>query len=303
MDRRRVEAYHGTVATESRQPGNSRPHTLRTTRGEIAFGGRCRIMGVVNVTPDSFSDGGAFLDPADAVVRACQMVAEGADIIDIGGESTRPGSEPVSPEEQIRRVVPVIKQARVHGVGVPISIDTQSAAVATAALDAGADIVNDISAAIHDPAMPQLLADRGVPFIIMHMRGRPKTMQYAPAYDDVVAEVLAFFEDRVESLASAGVSEDQLIVDPGIGFGKTLGDNLALLRSVRTFGIRWPVLVGTSRKRFIGTILNEPEPTKRTMGTAATVAHCAIAGVEIVRVHEVREMRQVVDVCEAIRSL
>jgi len=257
-------------------------------------------MGVLNVTPDSFSDGGAYFAPADAVVRASKMVAEGADVIDIGGESTRPGSEPVPPEEQIRRVVPVIRQARVHGVGLPISIDTRSAAVAAAALDAGADVVNDISAARHDPAMPKLLAARRVPFVAMHMQGAPGTMQDAPEYGDVVAEVGAFFEERAEVLAAAGVDMDYMIVDPGIGFGKTLEHNLALLRSIHTFCVRWPVLVGPSRKRFLGEILNEPDPADRLMGTAATVAHCVLAGVDMVRVHEVREMRQIVDVCHRL---
>ncbi len=254
-------------------------------------------MGVVNVTPDSFSDGGRHDTPAEAVVRAVRMVAEGADLIDVGGESTRPGSQPVSAEEQIRRVVPVIRQARLHGVGLPISIDTRSAAVASAALDAGADVINDVSAGRHDAAMPALLAERGVPFVAVHMQGTPQTMQDAPQYEDVVAEVAAFFVDRAEALAAVGVDVNRMIVDPGIGFGKTPAHNRALLRSIRSFGIRWPVLVGTSRKRFLGDILNEPDPERRLMGTAATVAHCALAGVDIVRVHDVAQMRQVVDVC------
>jgi dihydropteroate synthase len=257
-------------------------------------------MGVLNVTPDSFSDGGRYSEPADAVVRACRMVADGADAIDIGGESSRPGSEPVSIEEQIRRVIPVIKQSRHHGVGVPISIDTRSAAVAAAALDAGADLVNDISAGRDDERMPALLAERRVPFVAMHMQGTPASMQQAPHYDDVVAEVAAFFVARAEALAAAGVDVDYMIVDPGIGFGKTLAHNLALLRCVRSFGIRWPVLVGPSRKQFLGEILNQPDPADRLMGTAAAVAHCAMAGADLVRVHDVKEMRQVVEVCHRI---
>ena len=259
-------------------------------------------MGIVNVTPDSFSDGGDHYAPADAVVAVCKMVAEGVEVIDIGGESTRPGAEAVPPEEQIRRIVPVVKQARIHGVGLPISVDTQSAAVAAAALDAGADLINDISAGRADPAMPRLLAERRVPFVIMHLQGSPRTMQDAPLYADVVREVAEFFVQRAEALAAAGVDVNRMIIDPGIGFGKTLGHNLALLRSIRSFGIRWPVLVGPSRKRFIGQILDEPDPKKRLMGTAAVVAHCALAGADMVRVHEVKEMRQVVEVCHMLRA-
>jgi len=253
------------------------------------------------VTPDSFSDGGDHYAPEDAVVAACKMVADGVDAIDIGGESTRPGAEAVPPEEQIRRVVPVIKQARIHGVGLPISIDTQAAAVAAAALDAGADLVNDISAGRADPAMPRLLAERRPPFIIMHMQGSPRTMQDAPHYGDVVREVAEFFVRRAEALAAAGVDVDRMIVDPGIGFGKMLEHNLTLLRAVRSLGIRWPVLVGPSRKRFIGQILNEPDAKKRLMGTAAVVAHCALSGVDMVRVHDVKAMRQIAEVCAELR--
>ena len=288
------------MTSESRDQGRRRVRTFDTSHGTLVFGGRCLIMGVVNVTPDSFSDGGECYSPADAVVRACKMVAEGVDVVDIGGESTRPGSDAVTAEEQIRRVVPVIKQARVHGVGVPISIDTRSAAVAAAALDAGADIVNDISAVRDDGDMPGLLAARRVPFIIMHMQGRPKTMQEAPQYGDVVTEVAEFFDERAAALAAAGVDVDRMIVDPGIGFGKMLEHNLELLRSVARFRGRWPVIVGPSRKRFIGQILNEPDAKKRLMGTAAVVAHCALARVDMVRVHDVREMRQVVQVCEEL---
>ncbi len=278
------------------------PPAIDTPHGLLTFGGRCLVMGILNVTPDSFSDGGLYAETGKAVARAIELAAEGADVIDIGGESTRPGSEAVPPDEQIRRVVPVIREARARGVAVPISIDTRSAAVAAAALDAGADIVNDISGIRDDPAMPGLLAQRRVPYIVMHMQGSPRTMQEAPSYRDVVAEVAAFFEARAESLAAAGVDVTGMIVDPGIGFGKNLEHNLSLLRSIRTFTARWPVCVGPSRKRFLGELLNEPDPAKRLMGTAAVVAHCALAGVAIVRVHDVREARQVTQVCARLRT-
>ncbi len=284
----------------SDQSGNRRILQLDTSHGRLTFGGRALIMGILNVTPDSFSDGGTYYEPAAAVVRACKMVAEGADLIDVGGESTRPGAGPVSAEEQIRRVFPVIKHARAQGVGVPISIDTRSAAVAAAALDAGADIVNDVSACMHDEAMIGLLAERNVPFVAMHMRGTPETMQNAPRYDDVVAEVAAFLEERAEALSAAGVNVDKMIVDPGIGFGKTTAHNLALLRSVSSLRRRLPLLVGTSRKRLHGEVLSQSGTASRLMGTAATVAHCALQGVDILRVHDVREMRQVVEMCHAI---
>lgn len=283
-------------------PTRGTPRILNTSQGRLAFGQRCLIMGILNVTPDSFSDGGRYVETGAAADRAIEMAAEGADVIDVGGESTRPGADPVAPEEQIRRIVPVILQARTCGVTVPISVDTRVAAVAAAALDAGADMVNDISGVRDDPAMPVLLARRRVPFVVMHMQGTPQTMQRAPKYKDVVAEVAEFFVARAEALAAAGVDVNRMIVDPGLGFGKTLEHNLALLRSIRLFGVRWPVLVGPSRKRFLGEILNEPDAAKRRMGTAAAVAHCALAGVDMVRVHDVEEMRQVVDVCAKLEA-
>lgn len=255
-------------------------------------------MGVLNVTPDSFSDGGHYFDPVAAIARAEAMAAEGADVIDIGGESTRPGAPPVSDDEQIDRVLPVIRGARSRGVSLPISIDTRSARVAAAALEAGADIVNDISGARADGDMPRLLAEWNVPFVIMHMQGTPETMQAAPRYEDVVADVGAFFDERAQALAAAGVKVgEKMIVDPGIGFGKTLEHNLSLLRAAATYGKKWPVIVGTSRKSFLGRLLNEPDPERRLIGTAATVAHSALTGVDMVRVHDVAEMRQVVEVC------
>lgn len=288
------------MPVESSIPGGLPPRIIDTSHGPLTFGGRCLVMGVLNVTPDSFSDGGAYAESETAVARAQTMAAEGADVIDVGGESTRPGAKPVPAREQIRRVVPVISGLRAAGVRIPISVDTRRAEVAAAALDAGADLVNDVSAGRSDPAMPRLWAERRVPFVAMHMLETPETMQTAPDYDDVVAEVVSFFNQRAEALSSAGVDVSRMIVDPGIGFGKTLEHNLTLLRSIEAFRSRWPVLVGTSRKRFLGQILDEPDPSKRLMGTAATVAHCALTGVDMVRVHEVKEMRQVVEVCHRL---
>lgn len=292
------------MTTESEQTPRRQPRTYDTSHGPLAFGGRCLVMGVLNVTPDSFSDGGRFLELAAALARAKEMAAEGADVIDIGGESTRPGSKPVPEDEQIRRVVPVIRELRACGVTTPVSIDTRSARVGRAGLDAGADLINDVSGARRDPIMPDLLAERNVPFVVMHMRGTPETMQDDPHYGDVVTEVAAFFEDRAEALTARGVDVDGLmIVDPGLGFGKTTAHNLALLRSIRSIGPRWPMLVGPSRKRFLGNLLNEPAPDRRLMGTAAVVAVCALSGVTMVRVHDVRAIRQVVDTCAAIQDI
>lgn len=276
--------------------------TYSTAHGPLVFGPRCLIMGILNVTPDSFSDGGRFAKVDDAVARALELAAQGADVLDIGPESTRPGSTPVAPDEQIRRALPLIERARKRGLAIPISIDTRSAKVAAAALDAGADIINDVSAARHDRDMPKLLASRRVPFIIMHMQGTPETMQKHPVYANVVDEVARFFIDRAEALCDAGVDVGRMIVDPGIGFGKTVSHNLALLRDLQTLGGQWPILVGVSRKKFIGELSGAASPDDRIMGTAAAVAHCALVGADMVRVHDVAEMRQVVRICDAIRA-
>ncbi len=294
-------AYHSGMPAQSTQIDTNLKRIRPTAHGDLVFGGRCLIMGILNATPDSFSDGGRYLDPEPAVRRIQEMAAEGVDLIDIGGESTRPGAKPVSPNDQIKRVVPLIREARNRGVTVPISIDTRSAKVAESAFDAGADVVNDISAARADPAMPRLLAERDVPFVAMHMQGTPESMQESPHYDDVVAEVAAFFDERAETLTAMGVNvTDRMFVDPGIGFGKTTSHNLMLLRAAATFGRQWPVIVGPSRKRFLGEILTEPDPANRLMGTAAAVAHAALTGADMVRVHDVRAMRQVVEVCRQI---
>ena len=260
------------------------------------------IMGILNVTPDSFSDGGDYLEPSAAVERGLEMEAEGAEIIDVGGESTRPGAKAVGIEEQIRRVCPVIwtlaRQAEL-----PISIDTTSSEVAAAALDAGATMINDISALRSDEAMAGLAARSGMPVILMHMQGTPEEMQANPRYDDVVQEVKEFLAARLEYAVSAGIEREQIVVDPGIGFGKTPGHNLSLLKQLSVFQeLGAPVLVGPSRKSFIGKVLDIDNPMEREFGTAAAVSACVSAGVQILRVHEVKAMRQAAHLAAAIQS-
>ncbi len=256
-------------------------------------------MGIVNVTPDSFSDGGSYSNVDDVVRHAAQMVADGADLLDVGGESTRPGSEVVPPEEEMHRVVPVIGRIADDHPDVPVSVDTRKSQVARVAIEAGATIVNDVSSG-GDPAMFGVVADTGSGMILMHMKGEPSTMQDDPTYYDVVAEVRGFLGERIEAALAAGIDLDHLCVDPGIGFGKALEHNLAILSDIRALHhLRAPVLVGPSRKRFIGT-LTGTEVDDRIEGTAGVVAWCAAEGVDIVRVHDVKEMTRVVRVVDAI---
>jgi dihydropteroate synthase len=260
---------------------------------------RTHVMGIVNVTPDSFSDGGLFFDAEDALKQGITLAEEGADILDVGGESTRPGAEPVNAEEEISRVVPVISALR-ERVDTPISIDTTKAEVALAALDAGADIVNDVSAGRLDPEMLPLVSERAVPIVLMHMLGEPRTMQQGPRYDDVTRDVKAFLKERADGALAAGVARDKIVIDPGFGFGKTHEHNLELLRNFRRFTeLGYPVLAGTSRKSFIGTTLDLPV-TERLEGTAATVALAVANGAAIVRVHDVGPMRRVASMVEAV---
>jgi dihydropteroate synthase len=258
------------------------------------------VMGVLNVTPDSFSDGGKFSDPKLAVEHAREMVAAGAKLIDVGGESTRPGSQPVPAEEQIRRVVPVIRE--IANLAAIVSIDTTRAAVAEAALDAGAGMVNDISAGRDDDAMLPLVARRGVPVVLMHMQGTPATMQDKPTYRDVMGEVIEFLRQRIAVAKKAGIDEGKILLDPGIGFGKTMSHNLELIRRQgELLSLGRPVVIGTSRKGFIGRITGETEqPGKRLFGTAASIAWAIANGAGIVRVHDVRPMVQVVATIRAI---
>jgi dihydropteroate synthase len=266
----------------------------------FTLGQRTLVTGIVNVTPDSFSDGGMFDNADDAVKHGMQLLAEGADILDIGGESTRPGADPVPVEDEIARVIPVIDGFRAELPDTPLSVDTRHAAVAAAALAAGASIVNDVTAGA-DPQMFTVVKDAGAGLVLMHMRGEPRTMQQGPDYGDVVNEVRDFLAVRLGAAVAAGVRRDHLCVDPGIGFGKTLEHNLSLLHDIAAFSeLRAPVMVGVSRKRFIGSITGVEDPAERMEGTAGAVAWCAGQGVDIVRVHDVKEMARVVAVVDAI---
>jgi dihydropteroate synthase len=259
------------------------------------------IMGVVNVTPDSFSDGGRFFDADAALQQSLALVREGAAVIDIGGESTRPGSDWVTLDEELRRVLPVV-EALAERVGVPISIDTTKAEVARRALAAGAAIVNDVTALRGDESMAAVVAESGCPVCLMHMQGQPKTMQQDPHYDDVVSEVLGFLEERMAFALSRGVREEQIMLDPGIGFGKTAGHNLSVLRHLdRLVELGRPVLVGASRKRFLGAILGV-EPDQRAIGTVATTVLGVQAGAHVFRVHDVRPNFEAMRVALAVRE-
>jgi dihydropteroate synthase len=260
---------------------------------------RTLVMGVVNVTPDSFSDGGRFLDADAAVGHALVLVEDGADVVDVGGESTRPGSDPVTVEEERARVVPVIERLAAAHPALPISIDTRKPEVAEAALGAGACIVNDVSGG-RSEGMFEVVREAGAGMVLMHMLGEPKTMQEAPRYDDVVADVKEYLRERIEAAEFAGIPAEALCVDPGIGFGKNLEHNLALLRGLGALtDLGRPVLVGPSRKRFIGTILDLPED-ERVEGTAGAVAWAVAQGANLVRVHDVKQIVRVVRVVDAI---
>lgn len=276
-------------------------------RGQtFAWGTRTYLMGVLNVTPDSFSDGGQFNTVEQAIAQAHHLVESGADILDIGGQSTRPQAEDVSEEEERARVIPVIQGIRA-GYGnhpplvTPISIDTTKASVAREAIAAGADIVNDISGATFDAQMLATVAELGVPLILMHIRGTPKTMQQLTDYDDVVADVREFLAQRLEAAIALGIPKSHLVIDPGIGFAKNLDQNLELLRRTADFrSLGVPVLIGTSRKSFIGHILNQPDPSQRIWGTAASCCAAIAHNADILRVHDVAQMRDVSRVADAI---
>lgn len=274
---------------------------LKVRDQSIDLSRRTWFMGVVNVTPDSFSDGGLYFDTGSAVRQSLDLISQGADIIDIGGESSRPGSDPVSIEEEKNRVLPVISALR-RQTDVMISIDTTKSSVAEAALDSGADIINDISALRFDPDMAVLAAQRAAPVILMHMKGTPKTMQTDPFYEDVVKDIMDFFEERISCAVREGVERERIIIDPGIGFGKRHEDNLVLINHLDAFRIlQRPVLMGVSRKSFIGGILNVPA-AERLEGTIAASLISVIKGAHILRVHDVRAVRQAVLVAESIRG-
>ena len=261
-------------------------------------------MGILNVTPDSFSDGGKYTEVESAVEQAKSMLAEGVDIIDIGGESTRPGSDSVASQEQIARVCPVIKAIRDKlSSTVLISIDTTLSEVAEAALDAGANMINDISAGQTDRSILQLASQREVPIILMHMKGSPKTMQDNPSYEDVVSEVIASLQERVDDALAAGIKKHCIAVDPGIGFGKRREDNIDLLANLdAVVEMGYPVLLGTSRKRFMGSLCDVSEPAELVTATAVTTALGVMNGVQMFRVHDVKENRQAADVAWAIKN-
>ena len=260
---------------------------------------RTRVMGVLNVTPDSFYDGGRYWDPLTAVRHGQRLAEEGADVIDVGGESTRPGAEPVDPEEEIRRVIPVIERLK-DRIEQPVSIDTRKAEVARRAIGAGARLVNDVSGLTADPDMTGTVAAEGVPVVIMHTAGTPRDMQRNPGYRDTVGEIVEWLDARIAHAVAHGIRRSRIIVDPGIGFGKRLSDNLLLIRSLASFQrLNRPILIGPSLKSFIGRVL-DAEKDDRMEGTAAAVALSVANGASIVRVHDVREMSRVVRMTDAI---
>jgi dihydropteroate synthase len=262
------------------------------------------IMGILNVTPDSFSDAGKYHHIDKALQQVRRMLAEGADMIDVGGESTRPGADFVSESEQIRRVIPVITAIRERvDDKISISIDTTLSTVAEAALDAGANLINDVSAGLNDPNMLVLAAKRAVPIILMHAQGTPKTMQDKPYYDDVVKEVIDFLKSRIAEALQAGITKDNILIDPGIGFGKRKQDNLDLLANLDRFvELGFPVLLGVSRKRFMGAICDVTEPSELVTATAVTTAFGVMAGVQLFRVHDVKANYQAATVAWAIKQ-
>ncbi|MFH1539049.1 MAG: dihydropteroate synthase [bacterium] len=281
--------------------GSRAAPAVKCGRGELKFGGKTFVMGIINATPDSFFDGGRNFDVDTAVKTAIDMAEAGVDIIDVGGESTRPGSEPVPEEEEARRVIPLIREIRAALKNIFISIDTSKASIAEKALEAGADIVNDISALRFDGRTAAVAAEHEAPVCLMHMLGTPREMQKAPRYEtDVVFEIIDFLAERIDYAVSKGIDENGIIIDPGIGFGKTLEHNLAILNRLIEFkALGRPILVGTSRKSFIGKVL-DAEPPERLEGTLASVALAAAGGADIVRVHDYREALRAARLADSI---
>lgn len=260
---------------------------------------RTLIMGVLNVTPDSFSDGGEFLSPLPAIEHAYKMIEEGADIIDIGGESSRPGSDPVSIDEEINRILPIIEEL-IDNISVPLSIDTYKSKVAKKALKLGVEIVNDISGLRSDPEMGKIISEYKAYVIIMHMKGTPKNMQDDPKYDNLLGEIIEFFNRQIQFAVNSGIQKTRIILDPGIGFGKRIADNFVLLNSLKMLAdLGYPLLVGPSRKSFIGLTLKLP-PNQRVEGTSVAVTASILNGAKIVRVHDVKEMKRVVTIADLI---
>ncbi len=272
----------------------------KTSRRELVLGERTLIMGILNVTPDSFSDGGRLASPAEAVAEGERLIAAGADLLDVGGESTRPGSDPVTPEEEWQRVIPVIR-ALAKKIDVPISIDTTKASVAREAIASGAEIINDVSAMRFDAEMPQVAAATGAGIILMHMRGLPKDMQTGSLYySDLIEDITVFLRERMAAALAAGVAKESIMVDPGIGFGKTAADNMRILKCLRAFQVlERPILTGMSRKAFIGKVTGG-EPRERMEGTAAALTVAIMNGSDLVRVHDVAAMKKVAAMTDAI---
>jgi dihydropteroate synthase len=269
----------------------------------LDFSKKTFVMGILNVTPDSFSDGGLYLDTQAAIEQTLRMVNDGADIIDIGGESTRPGSDPVPISEELNRTIPVI-EILAKKVRVPISIDTYKAEVAKRALDAGASMVNDISGLRFDPEMKKVVSAYQVPVVIMHIRGNPKDMQKNPVYASLIPEIIEFLKESIAIAADAGIAQETIIIDPGIGFGKTFAHNLEIIHNLHMFSkLGRPLLVGLSRKAFIGKILGDASPEERLEGTAAAAAISIFNGANIIRVHDVKEMVRVARVADAVKSM
>ncbi len=274
---------------------------LKFRNYSLDLSARTHIMGILNITPDSFSDGNRYFEFDRAIQRAIEMESEGADIIDIGGESTRPGSEPVPVEEELKRVIPVIKELS-KILTVPISIDTYKARVAESAIEAGASIVNDISGLGFDPEMKRVIRDYRVPVVIMHIKGTPKDMQKNPRYESVIYEIIEYLRERIMLATESGIDEDMIIIDPGIGFGKTPEHNLEIIRGLEEFtSLQKPILIGPSRKSFIGRILDDAPPVERLEGTLSAVAISVFNGANIVRVHDVKETVKVVRVADSIK--
>jgi len=266
----------------------------------FVWGKQTYLMGVLNITPDSFSDGGDYNNLEAAFQRAAALVEAGADILDVGGQSTRPGAKQISPEAELERVIPIIKRIRKH-LNVPISVDTTRAEIAQQAVQAGADLVNDISGGTFDAAMLTKVAELEVPIILMHIRGTPETMQQLTDYEDLVGDIIAVLRERIAAAEKAGIARSRLLIDPGIGFGKTAEQNLELLRQLDQFqSLGVPILVGTSRKSFIGKILKQDDPKQRVWGTASTCCAAIAQGADLLRVHDLPEMWEVSRVADAI---
>ncbi len=291
----------GRTLSETLRNLSKNQFTLRVKKGALPLGKKTLLMGVLNVTPDSFSDGGLFLDKEKALARGLEMVEEGADLIDVGGESTRPGTKPLGEEEELRRVLPVI-ESLARRIDVPISIDTYKSGVAGEAIQAGAEIINDISGLRFDPGLAEVAARHSAPLVLMHMRGTPETMQKDLHYESFFSEILLSLRASIEKAEAAGVETGQIVIDPGIGFGKSLEQNLLILKHLSEFRILGrPILLGTSRKSFIGKILDAPDSSERLEGTLASIAIGILNGAHIIRCHDVPQAKKAMAVADAIR--